>query len=100
MFSDLSASIYINRDEYLSSAGVDATGQLLSASGNRVRAVSGNLGHAFGNEYYVERSMNELINMSGQEEKAESLGIQGVIDACVAMRDAVVACDTNNIHVP
>ena len=74
VFSDLSASIYINRDEYLSSAGVDATGQLLSASGNRVRAVSGNLGHAFGNEYYVERSMNELINMSGQEWKTRIEG--------------------------
>ena len=69
VFSDLSASIYINRDEYLSSAGVDATGQLLNASGNRVRAVSGNLGHAFGNEYYVERSMNELKNLSADEWK-------------------------------
>lgn len=74
VFSDLSASVYINKDEYLSSAGVDATGQLLNMSGNRVRAVSGNLGHTFGNEYYVERSMNDLRDMSSQEWKTRIEG--------------------------
>ena len=48
--------------------------------------------------FFIIVSFLCALNMSGQEEKAESLGIQGVIDACVAMRDAVVACDTNNIR--
>ena len=74
IFSDLSASVYIDREKYLSAAGVDATGQLVNSSGKRVRAVSGNLGHAFGNEYYVERSMNELRNMSVQEWKTRIEG--------------------------
>jgi hypothetical protein len=43
-------------------------------SGNRVRAVSGNLGHIFGNEYYVERSMNDLRDMSSQEWKTRIEG--------------------------
>ena len=43
-------------------------------SGNRVRAVSGNLGHTFENEYYVERSMNDLRDMSSQEWKTRIEG--------------------------
>ena len=74
IFSDLSASVFINREDYLSTAGVDATGQLLNASGKRVRAVSGNLGYSFGNEYYVERSLNELRHMSSQEWKTRIEG--------------------------
>ena len=74
VFSDLSASIYINREDYLSQVGIDATGQLMNSSGSRVRAVSGNLGHNFGNEYYVERSLNELKDMSSEEWKTRIEG--------------------------
>jgi len=74
IFSDLTASVFIDMEDYLSATGIDATGQLVNSTGNRVRAVSGDLGHIFGNEYYVERSMNELGNMSSQEWKTRIEG--------------------------
>ena len=45
----------------------DATGQNISRQGRRIRGVVGDFGHGVGNEYYVEKSMTELRNLTRQE---------------------------------
>ena len=45
----------------------DATGQNISRQGKRIRGVVGDFGQGVGNEYYVEKSMTELRNLTRQE---------------------------------
>ena len=54
IFSDMDASVYIRKDDYLSASGVDAKGLLLDTSGKRIKAVTGDLGNRFGRGFYEE----------------------------------------------
>ena len=45
----------------------DATGQSISRQGRRIHGVVGDFGRSIGNEYYVEKSMTELRNLTRQE---------------------------------
>ena len=54
IFSDIDASVYIRKDDYLSASGVDAKGLLLDTSGKRIKAVTGDLGNRFGRSFYEE----------------------------------------------
>ena len=64
IFTDMESSMYIRKEDYFSSTGIDATGQLLNSSGKCVRAVSGDLGDTFGEDYYVEKSQKELEQLT------------------------------------
>ncbi len=66
IFSEMGASVYIRKEEYFSNAGVEAEGQIAS-SGKCIRAVTGDLGHSFGIDYYVERSMREMTRLTKDE---------------------------------
>ena len=67
VFSDIDASVFIDRDQYLSSEGVDASGQLLSQSGRHIRALSGDFENAVGKDYYLEMNMNEIAHLTKEE---------------------------------
>ena len=56
--------MYIKNDEVTVE---DATGQQINRPGRRIRGVVGDFGHRVGNEYYVEKSMTELRNLTRQE---------------------------------
>ncbi|MBQ6480915.1 MAG: recombinase family protein [Anaerolineaceae bacterium] len=60
IFTTDDASVYINKEQILSS-GVDAGGKLLNLSGKRVRTLSGNLGNRFGQDYYAAKTMHEMM---------------------------------------
>ena len=74
IFSDLDASVFIRKEEYLSTTGIDASGQLSGSSGNCIRAVTGDLGHTFGTDYYVEKSRRELTNLTKEQWKTRIEG--------------------------
>ena len=67
IFSDINASVYIDKEQYLSSDGIDASGQLLNQSGKHIRAVAGNFKNAIGTDYYVEMSMNEIAHLTREK---------------------------------
>lgn len=54
IFSDIDASVYIKKEDYLSATGVDAHGLLMNTSGKRIKAVTGDLGNRFGRGFYEE----------------------------------------------
>lgn len=60
VFTGTDSSVYIRKEELISS-GIDASGRLLNQSGEMVRVLSGNLGERFGQDYYVEKTMNEMM---------------------------------------
>ena len=64
IFAGTNASVYIKNNEVTVE---DATGQYISRQGRRIRGVVGDFGHGVGNEYYVEKSMTELRNLTRQE---------------------------------
>ena len=64
IYAGTNASVYIKNNEV---AEEDATGQNIGRQGKRIRGVVGDFGHGVGNEYYVEKSMTELRNLSRQE---------------------------------
>ena len=64
IFAGTNASVYIKNNEV---AVEDATGQSISRQGRRIHGVVGNFGRSIGNEYYVEKSMTELRNLTRQE---------------------------------
>ena len=64
IFAGTNASVYIKNDEVTVE---DATGQQISRPGRRIRGVVGDFSHGLGNEYYVEKSMTELRNLTRQE---------------------------------
>lgn len=64
IFAGSNASVYIKNDEVTVE---DATGQQISRPGRRIRGVVGHFGYGVGNEYYVEKSMTELRNLTRQE---------------------------------
>lgn len=64
IFAGTNASVYIKNDEVTVE---DATGQQINRPGRRIRGVVGDFGHGVGNEYYVEKSMTELRNLTRQE---------------------------------
>lgn len=67
IFSNIDSSILINKEEYLSNAGIEATGQLLGVTGKCVRAVSGDFGKNFGQDYYVEKTQRELYELTKEQ---------------------------------
>lgn len=67
VFSDFNASVYIEKDQYLDSEGVDASGQLLGESGRHIRAISGIPENGVGKDYYVEKSMNDMAHQTSQQ---------------------------------
>ena len=67
IFSDLDSSVFIDKEQYISAEGVDASGLLLSQSGKRVRALSGNFGDAVGKDYYVEMSTKEMTRLTKEQ---------------------------------
>lgn len=78
IFSTEDASVFIQRETLLSEMGdggaetgeekeAVTTGHLCNSSGKRIRAVTGDLGARFGNEFYVERTLNELEYLTGDQ---------------------------------
>ena len=67
IFSDINASVYIDKEQYLSSDGIDASGQLLNQSGSHIRALTGNFENAIGTDYYVEMSMNDIAHLTREQ---------------------------------
>ena len=67
VFSDINASVYIDKEQYLSAEGVDASGQLLSQSGKHIRALAGNFENAVGKDYYLEMSTNEIVHLTKEQ---------------------------------
>ena len=67
IFSDIDSVVYIKQEDYLATGGVEATGQNLLHPGSRICAVPGGLGGSFGNEYYVEKSLRELKDLTSEQ---------------------------------
>ena len=67
VFSNLDSSILIKKEEFLSQVGVDVTGQLLGCSGKCVRAISGDFNHNFGRDYYLEKTLRELSELTKEQ---------------------------------
>lgn len=67
VFSDINASVYIDKEQYLSSEAIDASGQLLNQSGSHIRALTGDFENAVGTDYYVEMSMNEIAHLTREQ---------------------------------
>ena len=76
IFSVLNASVFIRKEDYFSSEGVDATGLLLGSSGKRIRAITGDFSQSFGKEYYIEQSMNNKGHLTSEEWQT---GIEGLL---------------------
>ncbi len=74
VFSDLNASVLIRKDDYLSSAGIDAEGQLLNQSGRFVRAFSNDSGQGFQN-YYSDKSLYEIPDLTREQWQTQIDGI-------------------------
>ena len=68
IFTELSSSVYIRKDEYFSAVGIEAAGQI-ATSGNYIKAISGTLGQGFGSDYYVEKSRRELTELTKEQWK-------------------------------
>ncbi len=66
VFTEIGASVYIRKEEYFSESGTEAAGQIAS-SGKCIRAVTGDLGHNFGTDYYVEKSRRELTELTKEQ---------------------------------
>ncbi len=75
IFSGLDASVFIRKEDYFSSEGIDATGQLLGCTGKRIRAITGDFSQSFGNEYYVDQSMKGRGNLSSEQWKTDIEGL-------------------------
>lgn len=75
IFSGLDASVFIRKEEYFSSEGVDATGQLLGSTKNRIRAITGDFTQSFGNKYYIEQSMNGREKLTSEQWKTDLEGL-------------------------
>ena len=74
IFSEEDASVFIQKEDQPAEkeegggkAEIDAAGLLHNRSGKRIRAVTGDLGNRFGNEFYVERTLNELEYLTGDQ---------------------------------
>lgn len=67
IFSNLDASVFIDKEQYLSLEGLDATGQFLNRSGKRVRALPGDFENGIGKEYYVDMSMKEITHLTREQ---------------------------------
>ena len=66
IFSYLDTSVLIRKEEYLSAAGIDASGQLLNLTGRYVRAFSDDPGQGF-HGYYEEKSLTELSHLTKEQ---------------------------------
>ena len=67
IFSKMDSCVYIRKEEYLSTTGIDAGGLLTGGSGKFIKAVAGDLGHSFGKDYYVEKSRRELTGLTKEQ---------------------------------
>ena len=67
IFSEGDSAVYIDREDYLAANGVAAEGQKIGHPGSRIYAMPGGLGGAFGNEYYVEKSLRELKDLTKEQ---------------------------------
>ncbi len=65
IFAGMDASVYIKTGA--ESEENTAGNRLLSRPGKRIHAVMGDFGHKVGNEYYVEKSLTELRNMTKEQ---------------------------------
>ena len=74
VFSDINASVYIDKDQYLSAEGVDASGQLLSQSGKHIRALAGDFENAVGKDYYVEMKGKKIL-IKGNHDKQYDMSL-------------------------
>lgn len=66
IFTGTDISVYIDKEELISK-GIDASGKLLNQSGKCVRAFTGEIGKRFGRDYYVEKSMAEMVKQTKAE---------------------------------
>ena len=64
VFSNCDSSIYIKKEEFLSSEAGAGTGRLLNQSGKCVRAMAWSPGSSVGEAYYVEKSREELVRLT------------------------------------
>ena len=60
IFSSTDVSIFIKKEQFLA-AGIDVSEKLLNQSGKRIRAHSGDLGMRYGQDYYIEKTMQEMV---------------------------------------
>lgn len=74
IFTKYDACAYLSKDVFFSATGADADGQILNKAGKCIRAVSGNLGASFGEDYYVEKSRRELTKLTKEQWQT---GIEG-----------------------
>lgn len=73
IFTKYDSCVYINKEQYLSSA-VEVTGQILNKAGKCIKAVAGIPGHSFGEDYYVEMSRRDLTFLTKEQWKTRIEG--------------------------
>jgi hypothetical protein len=66
IFTTTDAGVYIKKEQIIS-AGIDASGQFLSQSGKRVRGFAGDVGKRLGQDYYVEKTMQEMVRQTREQ---------------------------------
>ena len=60
IFSSSDLSVFIKKEQILAT-GIDKGGKLINLSGKRVRAHAEDLGRRYGQDYYVEKTMQEMV---------------------------------------
>ena len=60
IFTSMDANVFIKKEQLISS-GLNISGTFLNQSGKRVRAYSGEADKFFGQNYYVEKTMKEML---------------------------------------
>jgi len=60
IFSSSDLSVFIKEEQILAT-GIDKGGKLINLSGKRVRAHAEDLGRRYGQDYYVEKTMQEMV---------------------------------------
>ena len=66
IFTNADLSVYIKKEQIIS-AGIDASGKFLGQSGKRVRAFAGDMEKRLGQDYYVEKSMKEMVRQTREQ---------------------------------
>lgn len=74
IFHEEDVSVYIQKEIYLASRGEALTGTLLNQSGKYIRAIKGDFRDGVGIDYYVEKSRQELENLTKEEWKTRIAG--------------------------
>lgn len=66
IFTTTDAGVYIRKEQIIS-AGIDASGTFLNQSGKRIRGFAGDVGKRLGQDYYVEKTMQEMKRQTREQ---------------------------------